>query len=174
MRWDPSNAEIVVYTFKEGLLSTFGHDLEIRATRFVIEGDEGTRRGEARIEAGALRVVGAVYDGVTKADALSDNDKRSIEDDIFQNVLDVDDHPEIRFVALRVDEHGDEVLITGELSLHGVTRPLAMTARHKGDRWVADVPLHQPDFGITPFRAFLGSLRIKPDVRVHVSAIDPR
>ena len=75
---------------------------------------------------------------------------------------------------MRVDEHDDEALITGELSLHGVTRPLAITARHVGDRWVADVPLHQPDFGIKPFSAFLGSLRVKPDVRVRISAVDPR
>ena len=174
MRWDPSNAEILVYTFKEGILSTFGHDLEIRATSFVIEGDEKTRRGEARIDSRTLRVVGAVYDGVTKPDALSDADKKSIETDIIQNVLNADDRPEIHFVALRVDEHGDEAFITGELTLCGVTRPLAVTARHVGDRWVADVPIHQPDFGIKTFSAFLGSLRVKPDVRVRISAVAPR
>ena len=73
---------------------------------------------------------------------------------------------------MRVEERGDEASITGELGLHGVKRSLAITARRSGDRWVADVPLHQPDFAIKPFSAFLGSLRVKPDVRVHVSAVD--
>jgi hypothetical protein len=31
-----------------------------------------------------------------------------------------------------------------------------------------EVTLHQPDFRIEPYRAALGALKIKPDVRVRV------
>jgi hypothetical protein len=31
------------------------------------------------------------------------------------------------------------------------------------------VVLNQPEFGITPYRAMMGTLRIKPEVRVRIS-----
>jgi hypothetical protein len=34
---------------------------------------------------------------------------------------------------------------------------------------VAEIKLHQPDFGIKPFTAALGALKVKPDVVVRVS-----
>ena len=39
---------------------------------------------------------------------------------------------------------------------------------HEG-RLVAEVRLHQPDFGITPYRALLGALRVRADVLVSLS-----
>jgi hypothetical protein len=41
--------------------------------------------------------------------------------------------------------------------------------RADGDRWVTDLKLHQPDFGIKPFSAALGALKVKPDVIIRVS-----
>jgi hypothetical protein len=34
---------------------------------------------------------------------------------------------------------------------------------------VVELKLHQPDFGIKPFSAALGALRVKPDVMIRVS-----
>jgi hypothetical protein len=34
---------------------------------------------------------------------------------------------------------------------------------------VAEVKIHQPDFGIKPYTAALGALKVKPDVLVRVS-----
>ena len=59
--------------------------------------------------------------------------------------------------------------VTGELSLHGQRRTLTLQARQKGDRLVAEVTLHQPDFGIKPYTAMLGTLRIRPDVKLQLS-----
>ena len=37
------------------------------------------------------------------------------------------------------------------------------------DDWVAELKLHQPDFGIKPYSAALGALKVKPDILVRVS-----
>jgi len=34
---------------------------------------------------------------------------------------------------------------------------------------VAEVPIHQPDFGIKPYSAMLGALKVKPDLVVRCS-----
>jgi polyisoprenoid-binding protein YceI len=47
--------------------------------------------------------------------------------------FEVDAHPVIRFVSTSITPKGeDEFEVTGDLSLHGVTRPLTITLRHTG------------------------------------------
>jgi hypothetical protein len=168
-RFDASSAECLVLTFKEGLLSAVAHDLQIRVTRFSIEVDDTSRALTARFEASSLKVLGAVHDGVLREGTLSDADKRKIEQNIADDVLAIRSHPEIRFTSSEVVPEGDGFRVRGELALHGRTRAIAFSVQKKGDRLVAEVPLHQPDFGIKPFSAMLGTLKIKPDVVVRCS-----
>ncbi len=39
--------------------------------------------------------------------------------------------------------------------------------------WTAEVRLQQPDFGIRPYRAMLGTLRVQPDVLIRMSVPAP-
>ena len=57
----------------------------------------------------------------------------------------------------------------GELTLHGVTRPLSAQTRVVAGRQQLEVTLHQPDFGITPYRAMLGTLKIQANVTVRIT-----
>jgi polyisoprenoid-binding protein YceI len=68
-----------------------------------------------------------------------------------------------------VAESGDKATIKGTLTLAGRSKALTVEARRDGARWVSEVVLHQPDFGVKPYTAMLGTLKIKPDVRVRVS-----
>ncbi|MFT3774150.1 MAG: YceI family protein [Minicystis sp.] len=165
-RFDASSAECLVLTFKEGLLSAVAHDLQIRVARFEIDIDDASHAVRARFEAGSLEVVGAVHDGAVREGTLSDADRRKIEDNIANDVLHVRQHPEIRFSSNDVAPEGDGFRIRGELSLHGRTKEIAFSARREGDRLVAEVRIHQPDFGIKPYSAMLGTLKIKPDLVV--------
>ena len=167
-RFDASSARCEVLTFKEGLLSAVAHDLCIRVERFTIElrDDESI---EARFEAGSLRVEHAMKDGRPAPGTLSDRQRREIEGNIVDDVLHAKRHPEIAFRSTRVQGEGDERRIEGTLRLHGREQPLRLTARRAGGRWSAEVELHQPDFGIKPFSAMLGTLKIRPQVRVKVS-----
>ncbi len=167
--YDASSAECLVLTYKEGLLSAIAHDLAIRVTSFDLDIDEGTLAVRARFDAASLRVVSAMKDGAPRADTLGDADKQKIEHSIAVDVLHVAEHPTILFASSSVVAEGDGYRITGELTLHGRTRPLAFLARAEGARLVAEVRLHQPDFGIKPYSAMLGTLKIKPDVTVRCS-----
>jgi polyisoprenoid-binding protein YceI len=174
--YDATTATCHVFTFKEGVLSAVAHDLRIRVERFTIEIDEAAGTVVARVSASSLRVDCAMKDGRESFDALSDRNKREIEGNIEGEVLHAKRHPEIVFRSTKIDRglegleaDGDERHIEGTLSLHGTERPLRVTARRQAGRWTAEVELHQPDFGIKPYSAMLGTLKVRPVVRVRVS-----
>jgi polyisoprenoid-binding protein YceI len=156
-----------VFTFKEGLLSAVAHDLklEVATHEVTIDGDS---KVVATFDARSIRVVCARSGGADDASALSAGDRRKIEATIAEDVLVVRRFPEIRFVSSSVTRAGDGFLVKGDLTLHGTTRSISFTTRTELGVRVAEVTLHQPDFGIAPYRALLGALRLRPDVRVRV------
>jgi hypothetical protein len=160
---DERTAQCRVYTFKEGLLSAVAHDLEIEVGRFRIERDAAGIR--AVFDARSLRVLHATSDGRPRPDALSARDREKIEANIAGEVLETRRHPEVRFTA---SVEGEPSEVRGTLELHGRQREVAVAVRRQGERWIGEATLHQPDFGITPYSAMLGTLRIKPDVRVRI------
>lgn len=169
VRFDASSAECLVFTCKEGLLSAVAHDLKLRVNKFVITVDEQTRAIEARFDAASLRVVCTMRGGTEWAAGLSAANKREIETNIARDVLAVHSFPEIVFVSTAVQEKTRVYVIKGTLDLHGTQRAITVQARKEGQRYVAEAQLHQPDFGIRPYTALLGTLKVQPDVTVRVS-----
>ena len=163
---DASVAQCRIFTFKEGVLSAVAHDLEIDVTRFTLQVEE-QRKLSARFAADSLRVLHAMRDGQPTSQ-LSAGDRAKIEKTLGEEVLDVRRYPDIRFEATATPD-GDGFAVTGELVLHGKARPLTARALPKAGRLVAEVTLHQPDFGIKPYSAMLGALKVRPDVKVRLS-----
>jgi hypothetical protein len=169
IRLAPTIARCHVLTFRDGLLARFGHDLEIAVTRFDIRVNETARRVDASFDAASLRVVRALHDGVELPGALSDSDRRTIDDDVRRVVLETGKYPEIRFRSTRVVDVADGFDVTGRLVLHGREREIVVPLRRTGERYEAAVTIKQPDFAIAPYSAMLGALRVKPDVIVRLS-----
>jgi polyisoprenoid-binding protein YceI len=167
--YDSSSAECLVFTFKEGLLSAVAHDLKLRVTRFSLEVDANAGSVSGRFQTDSLEVVCARKEGRDDPGALRDRDRREIEKNIVNDVLHAKRHPEARFESSSVEPRGDGYQVRGTLTLHGTSRELSLDVRREGDRLVTEVPLHQPDFGIKPYRAAMGTLRVQPDVRVRLS-----
>ena len=163
--FDPSTAECLVFTRKAGVLAAVAHDLKLRVQRFEIVIDDGGIR--ARFDATSLRVVCAQVGGKDDPRALSQRDRAEIDATIARDVLDAAKHPEIEFRSGPVAAAGPA--IEGMLSIHGRERALTLKPRRESDRAIVETMLHQPDFGIRPYSAMLGALRIQPDVRVRIA-----
>ncbi len=172
MRFDATTADCLVLTYKEGLLSAIAHDLQLRVTAFTIDVDPLAWRLQARFDATSLRVVGVMRNGEVALDELAESDRHTIEATIARDVLQAETHPEIRFVSLAAQASGDAIALTGTLTLCGHEREIVVPARRDARGWSAEVRLHQPDFGIRPYRAMLGTLRVQADVTVRVSIPD--
>jgi polyisoprenoid-binding protein YceI len=167
-KYDQGQAECLVFTFKEGLLSKIAHDLKIAVTRFSVDLSPGAVRAE--FDTSSLRVLAAMKDGKENPEALSDADKSKIAEQIAKEVLHADQHPSAVFTSRAVTGRPDGgYSIDGDLSLHGVTKSLHAETQLEGNRQVLSLELHQPDYGITPFKAMMGTLKVKADVSVRLS-----
>lgn len=160
--YNAENAECFVYTYKEGVLSAVAHDLQLKVSDWVMTTDPDAGTVTARFDPTSLLVMGAIKDGELAPSALSGGDRETIRGNIQKDVLHTGKYPEIRFRSTRVDG----LQVEGELTLHGVTKPVKATLQEAGDHYTTEIRLHQPDFGIKPYSAMLGTLKVKPDVRV--------
>jgi hypothetical protein len=172
--FDATSAECLVFTYKEGLLAPVAHDLKIRVSKFVIEGDAAARTLTARFDAGSLRVLCAMDGGTEAPGTLSVANKREIEANIVRDVLAARTYPEIRFVSTAVQERTGGYQLKGKLALHGRERTITIAVRETDAAYVAEGRVHQPDFGIRPYSALLGTLKVKADVTVRVTVPKPR
>ena len=120
---------------------------------------------EVHIDLGAL----VVRDGTGGVKPLTDRDRREIAV-TARKTLGADQHPEAVFAAdsfQSAADGGGE--ITGALTLRGRERPLRLQVKQTGaDRYHAETQIVQSDYGIKPYTAFLGALRVRDAVDVVV------
>lgn len=163
--FDPTNTRISVVTRKDGLMAAVGHDLELRVGRFTITlGDDGKVTGT--IDCASISVVGALHGAGVDESTPGARDRAQIERTIRDEILDVKAHPEARIEIAHAD--ADARSLDGKLTLHGVTRAITARLARQGASLVLTTTIHQPDFGIRPYSAMLGALKIKSDVTVRV------
>jgi polyisoprenoid-binding protein YceI len=153
-RLGPENATLTVHTRRGGAAAKAGHDLELRVTSWQAELDE--THAELTADATSLRVV----KGTGGMQALGDEDKANIQQTIDDDVLRRQD---IVFRSTRVD--GSRV--EGELTLGGQTRPIAFDLERGEDGDVrATATVTQTRWGMKPFSALFGTLKVLDDVEV--------
>lgn len=175
IRVDASSARCEIFSFKEGLLSRLAHDLHLEVGRFALEIADDQRSVSATFEPASIRVIAAVVGGRDDHGVLSAGDREKIRGNLLEEVLETKRFPEIRFRSTRAHATPGGLRIEGELSLHGTTRKVeALAVESPGSgpaarRWTCELSLHQPDFGIKPYTAALGALRVQAGVKIRVS-----
>jgi hypothetical protein len=152
-----------VFTFKEGLLSGAAHDLMLELERFEIRTDGA--RVEARFYPATLRVVGVMRDGQLDQSAPSARDRSEIAENIRSKILHTDRHRDATFEA-NVQGDDDPRKLIGTLTLHGHTTPMEVEVRERAGMWQGEVELRPSSFGIAPFKALLGAIKLQDRVIV--------
>ena len=113
-------------------------------------------------------------DSLTVTDNISDKDRREIESEMREKVLETAKYPEIIFDVAgvsvnNVDNGQTHVTLNGQLTLHGVTRPQKVPATLvvTGDmlRAFGEFSLRQSDYNIKPVSAVGGGLKVKDEVK---------
>jgi hypothetical protein len=166
---DQSRGEVRVFTFKEGLLSAVAHDLELAVDRFAITWNDAQTELTATFDARSVHVLHAIVHGRPAPGALSPRDLAKIDANLASDALRSASHPEVRFASSAIEKSGEGFLVRGTLTLVGRANEIRAEVRREGERWVTEVAIDQPRWGITPYSAMMGTLKIKPEVRVRLS-----
>lgn len=172
MKISQEHAECFVYTEREGVLSPVGHDLKLRVENFSIDVEPG--RITATFDPTSLRVLGAVKLGELDSEEPSDRDRKKIERNITESVLEASTYPSIEFESSSVESDGESVKIVGSLNLHGRTRSVELALSRQLGEWGMRYTLDQTRFGIKPYKALLGQLRIKKELEIEFRISEDR
>ncbi|HLV73063.1 MAG TPA: YceI family protein [Vulgatibacteraceae bacterium] len=157
----PENGRLLVRTGRSGLGRRAGHDLVIEATRWNAVAEVREPVEESSVEV-TVDVDGLeVREGTGGVKPLTDGDRAEIKENL-RKVLDARRHPAITFASGRVA--GDA--IEGDLTIMGRVKPVRVRAELEGDRVRGGATVTQSRWGIKPYSAFFGALRLADDVEV--------
>lgn len=178
---DPKASELVVKTWKAGLAAALAHNHVISATE--VKGTVGLDRIEITVQ-----VAGLVADKPAlrkkhhgETNEISPTDQKKVMDAMMgDEQLDLRRFPTITFASTAIVKEANGYAVTGQLTIHGVTKAVKTVAQISEKEGVltgdASLKLKVSDYGITPYSTALGSIKVKDEVElvVHLVSAAPR
>ncbi|SNT07516.1 YceI-like domain-containing protein [Actinomadura meyerae] len=164
----PDDGRLLIRTGRSGLGRRAGHDLTIEATRWSasVRAREPVQESSVAV---SVEVDGLeVRDGTGGALPLGDQDRADIKRNL-RKILDSGRYPEITFVSTAVGEDAVE----GDLTIMGRTKPVRVAASLDGRRVRGSATVTQTRWGIKPYSAFFGALKLADDVEVEFDVTLP-
>lgn len=169
---DVQRSTINIHVGKAGLFSAAGHDHTILAP--IASGT--IRESPAPSVTFTIDTAKMTVMPDPKVDAKT---QASIQKDMEEMTLETGKFPQITFRSSRVDKLGvdklgdDQWKVEGDLSLHGVNKPVTLTVTRAGGSYTAHTVLKQTTFGIKPISVGGGVIKVKDEVQIDF-AIFPR
>jgi polyisoprenoid-binding protein YceI len=165
-RLTPDSGRLLVKTGRTGMGRRAGHDLVIEATRWQGEVSVDTAKPEdstvsVEVEVGSLEV----REGLGGVKPLTDKDRADIKSTL-RDILDSTTHPRIRFHSTSVTKSAESLTVEGDLTIRGETQPVTVSAEIAGDQVRGSASVTQSRWGIKPYSAFLGALKLADEVGV--------
>lgn len=159
----PHNARLTVHTKRTGRAAKAGHDLTIEVTSWEGKLDLGERPSASlEVESTSFKV----REGSGGIQALGDDDKANIEQTIDDEVL---LRRKIKFESTDVKVDGDRLTVTGDLRLMMNTHLLAFDLALGEDGTVTgSAVVKQSDWGMKPYTALFGTLKVADEVEVRL------
>ncbi len=171
----PDSGKLTIHTYRSGMGAKVGHDLVLEAARWSGTADLDPANPEAcavsvTVDANSFEVL----EGKGGVKPLTDKDQADIRKNIVDKVLQTSKHPEITFRSTAVTGEPPDVSIAGDLAIAGQSRPVTLAANVQDSGKVsAGVNVKQTDFGLKPFSAMMGALKVRDDVDIKVDITLP-
>ena len=172
----PQNGALSIHTSRAGVAGKMGHDLRIEVTEWrgtVTMTPDNPAECSVRVVANSPSL--RVREGSGGAKALTDSDRAEIEKTTHEKMLRTSKHPEIVFESTSVSgvtspAPPTTAVVDGQLSIFGEPRPLRLDMRVEPDGAGYHVSgegiVRQTDWGIKPYSAFMGALKVKDEVKI--------
>ena len=158
---DIERSSLTVHVGKAGLLSAAAHEHSVNAPN--------RRRNHRRRRRQASRMVHCrrTQAIVRPEKGVPDKDPAEVQSNMQSKVLESNIYPDIVFRSTEVRRTGALVWrVSGDLTLHGVTRPVSVEGTRQNDAYVGTVRIKQTEFGIQPIKIGGGVVRVKDELEV--------
>ncbi len=169
-RLGPADGTLSVRTRRTGAAAKAGHNLLLHVTAWEatleVAPDASASHLELTADGASLRVI----EGTGGMQALGDDDRANIEQTIDEEVLKTQ---AVTFRSRQVQPAatGDGLSVQGDLTLLGSTRPLAFEVAAGDDgRLTCVAVIKQSDWGMKPYSALFGTLKVVDEVEVALDA----
>ena len=168
-RFGPDSGRLLIRTSRVGLAALAGHDLTLEVIRWSalanVPAEDAGGLAAATITAEADLGSLAVREGYGGAKPLTQSDRTDIEKTASRILT--RGGAAATFTSSKVVPAGDGGTIEGTLTLHGRSQPIRfqVTAPEPG-RYRGTGTALQSAFGIKPYTAFFGALKLADEVSV--------
>jgi len=164
-RLGPDNATLRVKTGRHGAAAKAGHDLVIEVKSWQATLNIADDATSSSLELSADPTSLHVLKGEGGLQALGDDDKADIRKTIDKDVL---RKKSIAFTSSSVAAADGGLAVSGELEMGGRSKPVDFVVTDAGGRLAGSATLNQSDWGIKPYSALFGALKVNDDVTVEV------
>lgn len=161
-KFGPDNASLRVETGRSGAAAKAGHDLVIDVNSWSATLEVGE---SSSLEVSADPTSLHVREGKGGMQALKDDDKEDIRKTIDKDVLKKKD---ITFRSSSCEPSGGGIRVSGDLELSGTSKPITFELSESGGTLTGSAALNQSDWGIKPYSALFGALKVNDEVKVVV------
>ncbi len=169
----PQDGQLLLKVYREGVASKMGHDLTIEVQDWSAKVDANPDDpGQSSVEATAQVPSFSVIEGTGGAKALTRTDKADIKKNIDEKILKGASTITFRSTGTP-SENGSRVSVPGELTINGTTKPITVDLDVNDGKARAKFTVVQSEFGIKPFKAFMGALKVRDDVDVELEVSLP-
>jgi polyisoprenoid-binding protein YceI len=169
-RLTPEFGKLLVTTGRTGMGRRAGHDLVIEATRWQGEVTVATAKPEDSAVSVVVDVDSLeVREGLGGVKPLTEKDRADIRKTL-RDILGSETHPQVMFISTSVTRSVASVTVEGDLTIRGETQPVVIDAEITDDRVHGSATLAQTRWGIKPYSAFLGALKLADEVGVELDA----
>jgi polyisoprenoid-binding protein YceI len=164
-RLGPDNATLRVKTGRHGAAAKAGHDLVIEVKAWEATLDVADDASASSLALSADPTSLHVVKGEGGLQALGDDDKADIRKTIDKDVL---KKKSIAFTSSSVADADGGLAVKGDLELGGKTKPIEFVVTGDGGAVAASATIKQSDWGIKPYSALFGALKVNDEVTVEV------
>ena len=162
----PDSGTLTVRTRRRGAASKAGHDLRMEVGSWSARLDLNEPASlSLSADSRSFRVV----EGTGGVIPLGDEEREAIPKTIDEDVL---KGQPIEFRSTDVAVAGERIDVRGELDLFGAARPVAFTLERDGNgRITGAATVKHSDWGVKPYTALFGTLKVADEVEIAVDAI---
>ena len=161
-KFGPDNATLSVHTTRAGAAAKAGHDLVIDVTSWDATLEVGD---STSLQLSADSTSLHVREGKGGAKKLDEDDKQDMRKTIDKEVLKKQD---ITFTSTSCEHSNGGLKVSGDLELVGTTKPVSFELSESGGTLTGSATLKQSDWGIKPYSALFGALKVNDEVEVVV------